>query len=404
MVDVDAVLAWLRRVVGYVPTPWSLLRIAVLTLAALLLASLVVPSRPGQTRTAPYNSGLASATTRNVTLPLNDPRGFKPTPKRKTFRVAWIGGSELLGVAPRHGAFIPRLVNDQIGRVDGHRTSTDIYFLNAIRLADELAAQTSAVSAKPDMVVVSLNPVWVLNDLAVQQWGYLDGVLARGSVWPPSRWPVASALVSPGDLGWRVLSGLSKPIQDRYDWGVKESAKSDSFTFLDSKRDTAPPPLTGLGALGQRRPVDFFFGDYLAGAKKSTTNQGLRDTQLRILQREIDSKSSMNRSVLAQMFELARHSGIPTYFYVPPIDPKVYGAGGGKKYLDKVRQMLASATRGRTNGKVVFDPQGLQDRVPPVKYEDIVHVLQPKPEARVLAGDLCRLLEKQGRDAKCEGP
>jgi hypothetical protein len=403
MVDVDAVLAWLRRVVGYVPTPWSLLRIAVFTLAALLLATLVVPSRPGETRTAPYNSALASKTTRNVTLPLNDPRGFKPTPKGNTFRVAWIGGSELLGVAPRHGAFIPRLVNDQIGRVDGHRTSTDIYFLNAIRLADELAAQTSAVTAKPDMVVVSLNPVWVLNDLAAQQWGYLNGVLARGSVWPLSRWPVASALVSPGDLGWRALSSLSRPIQDRYDWGVKESAKSGSLTFLDSVTDSAPPPLTGLGALGQRRPVDFFFGDYVAGAKKST-NQGLRDTQLRILQREIDSKSALNRSVLSQMFEVARRSGIPTYFYVPPIDPKVYGAGGGKKYIDQVRQMLAAATKGKTNSKVVFDPQGLQDRVPPVKFEDIVHVLQPKPEAHVLAGDLCKLLEKQGRHPECEGP
>ena len=41
--------------------------------------------------------------------------------------------------------------------------------------------------------------------------------------------------------------------------------------------------------------------------------------------------------------------------------------------------------------------------MPPVKYEDIVHVLQPKPEAAVLAGDLCQLLRKQGRDPECEG-
>ncbi len=65
--------------------------------------------------------------------------------------------------------------------------------------------------------------------------------------------------------------------------------------------------------------------------------------------------------------------------------------------------MLVDATKGHTNDKVVFDTQGLQDRVPPVKYEDIVHVLQPKPEAAVLAGDLCKLLRKQGRDPECEG-
>ena len=402
MVDVDALLAWLRRVVGYVPTPWSLVRVAAFTAVVLLLAAVVIPDRPGQTRTAPYNRRLATATTRNVTLPLNDPRGFKPTPRAKTFRVAWVGGSELLGVKPRERAFIPQLVNDRIGSVDGRKTSTDIYFLNAIRLADELAAQSAAVSSKPDMVVVSLNPVWVLNDLAVQQWGYLDGVLAQGSIWPPSRWPAAASLVSPGDAGWRLLSGLSRPIEDRYDWGVDESDKTDSFSFLDSVDDNAPPPLTGLGALGQRRPVDFFFSDYIDG-KAESANQGLRDTQLRILQREIDSKSALNRTVLRQMLEVARRSGIPTYFYVPPIDPKVYGAGGGKQYIDQVRQMLASATEGATNAKVAFDPQGLQDRVRPVEYQDIVHVLQPKPEARVLAGDLCQLLRKQGRDPECEG-
>ena len=38
--------------------------------------------------------------------------------------------------------------------------------------------------------------------------------------------------------------------------------------------------------------------------------------------------------------------------------------------------MLASATKGRTEQQGSFDPQGLQDRVPPVKFEDIVHVMQ----------------------------
>ena len=83
--------------------------------------------------------------------------------------MAWIGGSELLGVDPRHPAFIPRLVNDKIGTVDGERVDIDIYFVNAMRLADEFAAERAAVAAKPDMVVISLNPVWVLNDLAVQR-------------------------------------------------------------------------------------------------------------------------------------------------------------------------------------------------------------------------------------------
>ena len=82
--------------------------------------------------------------------------------------------------------------------MDGKRVSTDIYYLNAIRLADELAALSTALAAKPDLVVVSLNPVWVMNDLAVQQWGYLDGELARHSAWPPSRLAGGGVAGEPG--------------------------------------------------------------------------------------------------------------------------------------------------------------------------------------------------------------
>ena len=307
MVTVDALLAWLRRVTGYTPTVWSLLRIGVVLVLALVLAGVVLPDHPGQTRTAPYNSRLATPTTRNVALPLNDPRGFKPSNHPNRFNVAWVGGSELLGVDPKRPAFIPRLVNDKIGAVDGHRVDTDIYFLNAIRLADELSAESAAVAAKPDMLVISLNPVWVLNDLAVQQWGYLDGVLARGSLWPPSSWSVGASLVSPGDVGWRALSSISRPVQQRYDWGVKTSNKTGSFTFLDSKTDKAPPPLTPLGAFAAKRPVDFWFSHF----SSSSTSRNLSDVQLRIMERELASKSAMNPTVLNRMFDMAHRAGHP---------------------------------------------------------------------------------------------
>ena len=156
-----------------------------------------------------------------VSLPLGDTRGFAPAAPPGSYRIAWIGGSEILGVRPGHKSIIPGLVNDRIDSVDGKRTATDIYFLNAMRLGDELSALHRALASKPDLVVVSLNPVWVANDLAVQQWGYLDGLLARGSLWPPCGWPVAASLVSPGDVGWKGLSSLFGSIDDRLYWGTE---------------------------------------------------------------------------------------------------------------------------------------------------------------------------------------
>ena len=159
---------------------------------------------------------------------------------------------------------IPGLVNNRIGSVDGRRTTTDIYFLNAIRLADELAALKRALATKPDMVVISLNPVWVLNDLAVQQWSYLDGLIARGSLWPPSSWPVAASLVSPGDVGWRALSGVSDAVNDRLYWGTKLTEKTSKISFLDKVEGGKEPALTDLGELALRRPVDFWHEHYSA--------------------------------------------------------------------------------------------------------------------------------------------
>jgi hypothetical protein len=397
----DRLLVVLRERLGFVVTKWAIARIAAFAAVALVIVSLVVPARPGDIAKAPYNAALATRNTRNVTLPLGDTRGFQATSRPGAFKIAWIGGSETLGVGRGHHAFIPRLVTDKIGSVDGKKVSTDIYFLNAIRLTDELAALSSAVETKPDMVVISLNPVWVLNDLAAQQWGYLDGILARHSVWPPSRWPVAASLVSPGDVGWKALSRLSPAaIGDRFNWGVDLADKTSSLSFLDAVHGATPPTLTGLGQLALSRPVDFWFSHFHA----TTNGTGLKGTQFGILEREVKSQSSFNRKVLQEMFAMLRRAGVDAYFYVPPIDPDVYNQPTGTKYINEIRKMLASATEGQTTRHVRFDPRGLQDRVPKTKYEDIVHVLNGTPEAGVLSRDICALLVASGRKPGCEGP
>ena len=120
--------------------------------------------------------------------------------------------------------------------------------------------------------------------------------------------------------------------------------------------------------------------------------------QLGILEREVSSKSSFNRKVLQEMLEVVERAGVDAYFYVPPINPTIYAEPDAKKYVAQLREMLASATKGRTSERVVFDPQGLQDRVPPTKYKDILHVLDGKAEAKVLAEDICALLVARGKE------
>ncbi len=395
----DRLLAYLAERTGFRVTRWSIVRIAAFAVAALVVASLVLPSRPGDVTKAPYNSALATKHVRNVALPLGDTRGFKPSSRPSSYQVAWIGGSETLAVGPKTRAFIPGLVTERIKTVDGRRVSTDIYYLNAIRLADQLSALSSALAAKPDLVVISLNPVWVLNDLAVQQWGYLDGELAQHSAWPPTRWPVAASLVSPGDVGWKLLSGVSPDgVGDRFDWGVDLADRTEKLTFLEPVPGAKPPRPTGLAALGQKRPVDFFFGQF----EPATPATSLTTQQLGILERQAASRSDFNKVVLQQMLEMVREAGVDTYFYIPPINPEVYAEPAAQQYLADLSTELAQVSKGRTDQRIRLDPAGLQARVPATEYRDIVHVLDGRPEAAVLAQDICTMLTENDRRPGCE--
>ena len=400
MVIVDRLLRALATRWRFAVTPWSVLRILLVTALSLALASWLLPARPGDLSLDPYNREFHSAKSRNVSLPIGDTRGFAPVHRRGTFEVAWVGGSETLRVARGDRRFIPELVGDRVGRVDGRRIWTDVYFLNAIRMADELAALEAALASKPDLVVVSLNPLWVLNDLGVQQWSYLDGVLARHATWPPSHWPVAASLASPGDVGWTVLSAASRPIRDRYEWGVDLAARTGGWTFLTSVPDRHPQARTGLGTLAGVRPVDFFL--HHSPAVHLPPGADLTRIRASVLEREAASASTFNAHVLRQMLSAARRAGVVAYFYMPPINQDAYADPQVAGWLTTVSRRLAEATRGQTTDRVVLDPAGLQRRLPAMRFADLVHIFRPGPEVNVLAQDLCTLLTRQGHRTECE--
>ena len=395
----DRLLAWLRSTLGFAPTGWSLVRVALFAGLGLVLVAHFLPHRPGEL-VSPWNKSKGAERSRVVSLQLGDTRGYRPSHRPRAFRIAWVGGSEILGVNPKRKSVIPGLVSNRIRSVDGRPTTTDIYFQNAMRLGDELSSLRRALEAEPDMVVVSLNPVWVLNDLAVQQWSYLDGLLARGSMWPPSSWPVGVSFVSPGDLGWKGLSRALTPVDDRLHWGSQLTRSTAGLSFLQKVEGGTEPAATELGRLALRRPVDFWH-EHHSGLRPGAT---VAEQQLSILRRGVDSQSGLNRAVLREMLAAVRRAGVDAYFYVPAVAPEVYADPEGARYIERLRAQLAEAARGQTTARVRFDPQGLQSRVRPARYQDIVHKIDPGPEVDVITGDLCGLLEDRDHQTGCETP
>lgn len=398
----DRLLAVLWGRTGFRVTRWSLVRIACVTALTLAVSVVVVPDNRGDLGEDAryYNQFADPAHTRVVSLELGDPRGFCAEPHSDRFRTAWIGGSELIGVDPEGREVVPSLVTERIRSVDGRRPATDVYFLNAIRLADQLAALKQALTTEPDLVVVSLNPVWVLNDLAAQQWSYLDAVLARGTFWPPSSWPVAASLLSPGDFGWRALASVSTVIEDRLHWGTQLGEKTDGLSVLHPIPGRKERPPVGLGVLAATRPVDFWARHY----EPVPAGANVADQQLNLFARGLRSPSGLMERILREMFASARRAHVDAYFYLPAISPELYAAPDGRRYVTELQRRLAEITRTETNDRVVFDANGLQNRVPATPYNDIIHKLDPRPEAGVLSADLCSFLERRGHRAECEQP
>ncbi len=71
------------------------------------------------------------------------------------------------------------------------------------------------------------------------------------SVWPPSSWPVAASLVSPGDVGWKALSSVSGAVNDRLLLG-DEAHRADGRPVVPGQggRAATEPPSDGPGQAG----------------------------------------------------------------------------------------------------------------------------------------------------------
>ena len=228
-------------------TSWaSLARIAIWFVVGLVLIDLVLPDKtPNLARRLVQPPGAKPFGYRSITAPRGDPRGFTPTPNDDVFKIAWIGGSELRETRGDVLSFLPMSVRSRMPVVDGRPVSIDMYFVSGMRLFDEYAAVLAAIDDDVDAIVVSVNPVWSMNDLAIQGWDNLDPHLAVDAASRPSAWRLAASFLDPSDVLWGFSSALTA-IDDRYQW--------ETAPGLGRSMETAPEPAAPTTPSGDAVP------------------------------------------------------------------------------------------------------------------------------------------------------
>jgi len=384
------------------PTWGSLLRIGGWCIVGLVIIALVVPARPGDPARSPYRAQLSSPTVFEIGAPRGDERGFYPSPRSNNqFQIAWVAGSSIQGVDPERRTFLPAELQHQLHTIDGQEVTIDIYFLSGMRIIDELGAVMKAIDSNPDMLVVTLNPLWVLNDRAIQGWDNLDGQLVIGAATSPATWPLLLSVVSPSDILWASAGVRINVFEDRYHWGVKLKDRFGDWSPLEiqPRHDPSEEPSELAQVAAMQIPV-FFWDKY--DNIVSDDVQGT-DRQAAAFKYAADSQSPTARAALRSLLDQINESAIPTYLYLAQYDDEIVAQPVVDQALDTVEDDLAEITAGYLSDLMVIRSESAIRAVGDMDFRDAIHVYDVAPLTEHLYSELCEFTRSQGWEASCGG-
>ena len=388
---------------GLGTTRSSLIRIHVWALAFLVLVSSVASTHDlaGEVRA---RLGPVQVLNRDH----SDQRAFGSSAfGKRAFHIAWIFSSE--GYVARATAGIPSLVafdlEKSLPNIGGRKVVVDIYGFLGMGLGDLHLALLDALAAKPDLVLLSLNPLQVMNPGAVHRWPQLD---ARGAVEiakRPGEWPLGAALFSPSDLLWGLTESQLTPVRERSYWSTRVHDLVDDLGPLDRSQvavsSSARAPDRAQAILGSE-PVTFWlthrFNVFredrfaLLGVKQWTdwfnvSNRG--DNQLNAV---------MLRAIGAEL----RATKIPSIVYLAQVNSAWLATSPPfSRAVRRVERQLRSATGAFDARNVRYQPETLSRFVSGLAFIDGVHVTDTGTVGPYLASQVCQLLTRIGQGARC---
>lgn len=382
------------------PTWASLGRIAIWFVAALVVFAVVVPDRPGDPAESPYRGQISSPEVFEIGAPRGDERGFYPTdPTDDQFRIAWIAGSSIQGVDPEHRTFLPGELRHDLHTIDGREVTIDIFFLSGMRIVDEYAAVLQAIESEPDMIVVTLNPFWMLNDRAVQGWDNLDARLLSDAITAPGSWPLVGSLVSPSDALWAAAGQRADVFEDRYHWGLRLTDRFGDSTLLDIEPADEDAELSELDEIAAMQIPVFFWDKYDNLAGDDVTGAERQAAPFIYVAR---TRPALPRAAVGGIVDALADSEIPAYLYVAQLNDELLAADVVDRSLAEVEAYLAEIVDGKVGDHMTVRTESAIRTVGDMDFRDAIHAFDVGPLTRHLYAELCDFVASEGWEASCE--
>jgi hypothetical protein len=408
---IDRITAYAARHFGGVGTT----RASLVRIHAWILVFLVVVASLAPTHGINRRLRAALGPVHSLRRDFNDQQAFTASPfGKRAFHIAWIFGSEG-DVTKTPVAFPPTIGNflqQSLPKIGDRYVAIDAYDLSSMKLGDAYMTLLDALATKPDLVMLSLNPAWVMNPYAVHRWPNLDARAALALAQRPSKWLLGASLLSPADLLWGIANSQLTPFGERFYWSGRVHALVDHIGPLDRSqlaiRSFVRRPDRSQVLLGSQ-PINFFSAYRLHVISPKQLGTLIQTPQgPRGWARWIDATSNrggnqMNGVLLRAIASELRAAHVPSVVYLAQMNRSwLLTSPSFAKSVRGVERQVATFGAAFNARNILFEPEVLSRSVTDLVYKDETHITGAGTLGPYFATQVCRVLAQVGRGAGCQ--
>lgn len=327
------------------PDWWSMVRTGLWFMAFMLIAHIVVPDTkpvlPHETELKDINVVPVATTPSDLRYVRLD---MSPLPPQSYF---WVAGSSIALKETEDSEYT--FFQDEIQPYMPEGAQSYVSVKMGQRLLDNYTLVLDAIERKPEAIIVTLNPFWLINDSTIF---FKTNVMNHGArTWlNKTDWPLYALLTSPGNILWGVIGHHHKVTANGYDYlklivdpfmGKKKKKKKktpttdtvleghvkiENFTETKGKLSYDRPLVFWVTQRMDRLMPENAIADNLVWQEKALS---IQDTQ----------NNDFSERLLANMFKKLEESGIPALLYIPPVSPDLRKTDAYKSYENVVTRI-----------------------------------------------------------------
>jgi hypothetical protein len=339
----------------------------------------------------------------------NDPRGFRDDIPGEAhdsdITIAWVGSSSLIVVDPSLGKdssgewvrsrVIPHEVAGRIEAVSGKKVATLLYLRRGMPLYDFYLCMRDALSRRPDRIVLTLNPLTMLNNRPVTKCRNLyTGTLVRQTLSPRDFWHLLK-FARPVQFVWAGLSHCHSVVKYRngYHEQYVEPVRHTWQAWLKDQRHLLVVSDPKQRQFNYSQPARFWLEQGVWGGQRGLVLHRLHAAQLCMAR---EPASTLNGVVLDMMFQCIVDADIPAFVYVSPVDKGVYDNEILRERIELIERTMRHYAMKYGSADVQIIERNLSNMVGPQKFKDFVHLLDHRNITEYLAA---RLLQGAGSES-----